>query len=93
MKLTKKEKRAKKQKIARKANVALESETNMLVNKISERTYNNLIRNKTDTAEDLSQADIGPLRQGSVPVGGEKFTPPEYSKIIDEFEGTMDDWY
>lgn len=93
MKLTKKQKRAKKQRIAHKAKVALENETNMLVNKTSERSYNNLIRNTTDTTEDLSQTDTRPLRLGSAPVGGEKFTPPEYSKIIDEFDGTMEDWY
>ena len=93
MKLTKKQKRAKKQRIARKAKVALENEANMLVNKTTERIYNNLVRNKTDNAEDLSQTDTRPLRQGSAPVGGEKFTPPEYSKIIDEFDGTMEDWY
>lgn len=93
MKLTKKQKRAKKQKIAHKAKVTLKNETNMLVNKTTERRYNNLIRDKSDSAENLSQSDTGPLRLGSVPIGGEKFTPPEYSKIIDEFDGTMEDWY
>ena len=93
MKLTKKQKRAKKQRIARKAKVALENEANMLVNKTTERIYNNLVRNKTDNAEDLSQTDTSPLRLGSAPVGGEKFTPPEYSKIIDEFDGTIEEWY
>ena len=61
----------------------------MLVNKTTERFCTNLIRNKTDNAEDLSQTDTRPLRLGSAPVGDEKFTPPEYSKISDEFDGTM----
>ncbi|HBA56269.1 hypothetical protein [Alteromonas sp.] len=69
------------------------NEANMLVNKTTERFCTNLIRNKTDNAEDLSQTDTRPLRQGSAPVGGEKFTPPEYLKIVNEFDGTMKDWY
>ena len=65
----------------------------MLVNKTTERLYNNLIRNKTDNAENLSQTDTRPLRLGSAPVVGEKVTPPEYSKIIDDLDGTIEEWY